>query len=129
MTNLHLNLWAKSRDEYHKNQGEPLVTHSIQAALTARQICHSLPFPKAERETLAEILVEACAYHDLGKAASGFQHMLRTPANRGGRRHETLSTVLAFALNPNLDPCARFAILTHHRNNSMMSVHNQLNIV
>jgi len=41
--------------------------------------------------------------------------MLRDKNDLWGHRHETLSTAIAFHLNPRLDACARFAILTHHQ--------------
>ena len=82
--------------------------------MTARRICRSLPLPDEEREALGRVLAEAGAYHDIGKAAAGFQRMLREDFS-WRHRHETLSTALAFRLNPQLDPCALFAILTHHR--------------
>lgn len=112
----HSELWAKSADrERRELKGESLLTHSLNTAMVAHAICRRLPLSETERTALEKDLVEACAYHDLGKAATGFQHMLRDSQQRWGHRHETLSTAIAFHLNPELDPCARFAILTHHR--------------
>jgi CRISPR-associated endonuclease/helicase Cas3 len=113
---LHRSLWAKSieKDSAEK-EGEYLLAHSINTAMVARAICRQLPFPAEERANIEKALIEACAYHDLGKAATGFQRMLREPNNHWGHRHETLSTAIAFHLNPYLDACARFAILTHHK--------------
>lgn len=111
----HATLWAKSRDAYNQEHGELLLTHSIQTATMAQRLCRQLPFAADQRKNIAAALVEACAYHDLGKAATGFQKMMQTPKKFWKHRHETLSTAIAFHLNPQLDPCALFAILTHHR--------------
>lgn len=111
----HTTLWAKSRDVHNKEHGELLLTHLIQTATMAQRLCRQLPFTVEQRENIEAALVEACACHDLGKAATGFQQMMRTPKQYWKRRHETLSTAIAFHLNPQFDPCALFAILTHHR--------------
>jgi len=117
MKKSHEILWAKSIDENidKDGNGESLFQHSINVANNARKICERLPFPVDERAKLAELLKEAGALHDIGKAASGFQKMLRTKGWFWGHRHETLSTALACVLNPNLDETALFAILTHHK--------------
>lgn len=117
MTEPHRKLWAKSPDKDSSampNEGESLLQHTLNVAHVASDVCQRLPLPYEEREKLERVLIEAAIYHDLGKAASGFQTMLR-----GGEiwrhRHETLSTVLARLLNPQFDECALFAVLTHHR--------------
>lgn len=123
MKKSHEILWAKSVDtDIDKDgNGESLFQHSVNVARNAEKICQRLPFPTGERERLTKILMEAGALHDIGKAASGFQKMLRTDlktirAGGGwGHRHETLSTALAYVLNPNLSETTLFAILTHHK--------------
>lgn len=116
MKQSHSKLWAKSADRSRDEaEGEYLLSHSIKTAIVSREVCRKLPFPSEERVEIEKVLVEACAYHDLGKAATGFQQMLREPNNYWKHRHETLSTAIAFHLNPQLDECSRFAILTHHR--------------
>src|SRR5205085_4282298 len=116
MEQLHSKLWAKSADKGRaETEGEYLLAHSINTAMVAKAVCSKLPFSPDERVTLEKVLIEACAYHDLGKAATGFQRMLRNKNDLWGHRHETLSTAIAFHLNPELDACARFAILTHHQ--------------
>ena len=117
MKKSHEILWAKSVDkEIDKDgNGESLFQHSLNVANNARKICERLPFPADERAKFAEILIEAGALHDIGKAASGFQKMLRVKDWFWGHRHETLSTALACVLNPNLDETTLFAILTHHK--------------
>lgn len=116
MSEPHAQLWAKSADKRSKfyPQGELLLEHSLNVARAATVICRRLPFSIEEREDLAHVLVEAGAFHDLGKAATGFQDMLRHQEH-WGHRHETISTAIARVINPELDPCALFAILTHHR--------------
>lgn len=117
MKKSHKILWAKSidKDIDVDGNGESLYQHSLNVANNARKICNRLPFPADERAKLAEILVEAGAMHDIGKAASGFQKMLRVKDWFWGHRHETLSTALACVLSPNLDETTLFAILTHHK--------------
>lgn len=115
MTELHRKLWAKSPDKsVSHDEGESLLDHTLNVARVANEICRRLPFASDERERLTRLLTEAAMYHDLGKAAFGFQTMVH-----GGEmwkhRHETLSTALARVLNPNFDKCALFAVLTHHR--------------
>jgi CRISPR-associated endonuclease/helicase Cas3 len=111
---LHEKLWAKSADKKFSQTGETLLQHSLNVARTVQMICERLPLPLAERQELVQVLIEAGAYHDLGKAATGFQEMLRGNG-KWGHRHETLSTAIVRIINPQLDPCALFAILTHHR--------------
>jgi CRISPR-associated endonuclease/helicase Cas3 len=111
-------LWAKSPDkDFDKSgEGESLLRHSLNVAKNAQLVCERLPFAPEVREEIAACLIEAGAFHDIGKAASGFQRMLREKGFFWKRRHETLSTALARALNPEFDECALFAVLTHHRN-------------
>jgi CRISPR-associated endonuclease/helicase Cas3 len=114
----HRNLWAKSADKSAdtSGDGESLLQHSVNITTVARRLCRQLPFPESERADYEEVLLQAAAFHDLGKAATGFQRMLREGRKAIWKhRHETLSTVLAYKLNPQLDPCALFAVLTHHQ--------------
>lgn len=116
MQNSHKKLWAKSADWRFSKEGESLFQHSFNVAQNTQMICKRLPFSIQNRESITKSLIEAGTFHDIGKAASGFQRMLREKDFRWGHRHETLSTALACILNPNLDETALFAILTHHRN-------------
>lgn len=114
----HRDLWAKSPDKSANTSrdGESLLQHSVNITAVARRLCRQLPFPESERAEYEEVLLQAAAFHDLGKAATGFQRMLREGRKAIWKhRHETLSTVLAYNLNPQLDPCALFAVLTHHQ--------------
>lgn len=115
---MHRHLWAKSTDNSAGTSvdGESLLQHSVNITTVARRLCRQLPFPESERAGYEEVLLQATAFHDLGKAATGFQRMLREGRKALWKhRHETLSTALAYRLNPQLDPCALFAVLTHHR--------------
>lgn len=109
-------MWAKSVEKSDKSAtaGESLLQHTLNVARNGAEICRNLPFALGVREELASLLIRLGAFHDLGKAATGFQTMVR-----GGeswkRRHETLSTATALALTPDLEDSALLAILTHHR--------------
>ncbi|MEK7723402.1 MAG: CRISPR-associated helicase Cas3', partial [Acidobacteriota bacterium] len=96
-------------------EGELLLQHSTNVARNGEKLCQNLPFAPELREELAIVLIQIGAFHDLGKAATGFQKMLRGGGN-WGHRHETLSTAIARVINPNLEDCGLLAILTHHRN-------------
>lgn len=117
MENSYRRLWAKSVEKSDKSatEGELLLQHTLNVARNGAEICRNLPFAPDVREELAKILLKLGAFHDLGKAATGFQTMLR-----GGeswkRRHETLSTAVARLISPELEECDLLAILTHHRN-------------
>lgn len=116
MSELHRKLWAKSPDKSaHASEGESLLQHTLNVAKVASAVCRRLPLPFAECEALEHVLIEAAAYHDLGKAATGFQTMLRDKEQPWRHRHETLSTALARILNPQFETSALFAVLTHHR--------------
>lgn len=102
-------LLAKSEGE------ETLSQHTIAALRVAQQLVARLPLDEADRHAVREELLRAIAFHDIGKAAAGFQDMLRGRAqNWGGKRHEVLSAMFA-AAQGSVDPLVVFAILTSHR--------------
>lgn len=103
------------KDLWAKDDGETLLEHTLNVICVTRHVCAGLPFPRTERQELIVLLEQLAVFHDLGKCASGFQAALRRKSS-WGRRHEILSTALAALLNPQLEPEALFAILTHHRN-------------
>jgi len=76
-----------------------MLAHTLHVVRIARQICANLPFPAEERATLAPLLVQLAAFHDLGKCASGFQAALRQK-QAWGHRHEILSTALGNTTEP-----------------------------
>lgn len=100
-------LWAK-------DDGEFLLDHTLNVIHVARGICNNLPFSKKEINELLQSLIIACAFHDVGKAADGFQKALREKKG-WGYRHEILSTCVACKLFPDISKECLFAILTHHR--------------
>jgi CRISPR-associated endonuclease/helicase Cas3 len=98
-----------------KSSGETLADHTIWCLKAARALLASLPLPEVEKEDLESQVLLAVAFHDLGKAASGFQRVLRSEQKDwGGKRHEILSAALASSL-PGTPPATLLAILTHHK--------------
>ncbi len=100
-------LWAK-------DTGETIFEHTANVVGTANKICSGLPFPDNERKQLSVALSLLAVFHDLGKAATGFQNSLRHKKG-WGHRHEIISTAIANILVPEIPKEALFAILTHHR--------------
>jgi CRISPR-associated endonuclease/helicase Cas3 len=81
----------------------------------ARVIVSSLPLSDQEKERLSGDVELGLAFHDAGKAAIGFQKMLRGEApDWGHKRHEILSASLASSI-PSVNEATIFAILTHHK--------------
>jgi len=58
-------------------------------------------------------LIEAVAFHDVGKAATGFQKSLEPDQGYWGHRHEIVSAAFATALGVSDEVV--FAIITHHK--------------
>jgi CRISPR-associated endonuclease/helicase Cas3 len=100
-------LWAK-------DTGYSLLDHSLDVVRVTEMVCASLPFPPAEREKLARIGRQLAALHDVGKAASGFQDVLRGKTKRW-HRHEILSAAIASQIAPEIDSEGLLAIITHHK--------------
>ena len=104
-----MTLLAKSKP------AQTLYDHTVEVIDKAQALLKGMPLSNEERAGLAESLWIAAAAHDIGKAASGFQAMLRNEAEDWKRRrHETLSTTFARHL-PGITTETLFAILTHHR--------------
>jgi len=79
-----------------KSDGESLADHVRQCLEVADQIVEALPLGEGEKASLAKDLHLALVLHDLGKAAEGFQAVLRAERpSWDGLRHEVLSTFLA----------------------------------
>lgn len=64
-------------------------------------------------------LDKAAIFHDLGKAAAGFQHMLRNPGETWGFRHEILSAEIfrqCYDAWKDKELLIYLAVMTHHKN-------------
>jgi CRISPR-associated endonuclease/helicase Cas3 len=101
-------IWAKST-------GETLTEHTVHCLNAAKVLIASLPYSdEATQEIGSEVLL-CIAFHDTGKAATGFQKMLhKEQKDWGGRRHEILSAAFA-ATVPGISSGQILAILTHHK--------------
>jgi CRISPR-associated endonuclease/helicase Cas3 len=95
---------------------EPLLDHTWAVVRMARDLCDRLPLPAAVRSDLRRKLELAAALHDIGKAAPGFQQVLRGERKDwNGWRHEALSAGFASALKCAVPEEVIFAVLFHHK--------------
>ncbi|HXX95914.1 MAG TPA: CRISPR-associated helicase/endonuclease Cas3, partial [Candidatus Bathyarchaeia archaeon] len=78
-------IFAKSADNGYK---EPLTEHTLHDLQTGRQLIKNLPFSYKKKRRLAHDLTEAIVFHDVGKAATGFQKFLELNKGYWGHRHE-----------------------------------------
>lgn len=98
-----------------KSTGETLFEHTWAVVVAVRQVADNLPDGIYDRDMLRKELELAALFHDVGKAATGFQDVLQgTRRDWGGKRHEVISTAFV-AHCPELSEEAQIAILTHHR--------------
>lgn len=98
-----------------KSTGETLSEHTIACLKAAQSILDSLPLPETELENLTKDVLLAVAMHDVGKAATGFQKVLRgDQENWHGKRHEIISASFASSIR-GISSAVIFAILTHHK--------------
>ncbi len=98
-----------------KSTGEPLVEHVRRCLEVAERVILGLPFDEDDKRQLSRDLRLAILFHDVGKAALGFQEMLRGQRpGWDGLRHEILSASLASSV-PGLSAEILLAVLTHHR--------------
>jgi CRISPR-associated endonuclease/helicase Cas3 len=98
-----------------KSTGESLATHTAWCLKAGKALLAMLPLPEDEKRSLASDVLFGVAMHDVGKAAMGFQQVLRGERKDwAGKRHEVLSAAFASRL-PDASPAALLAILTHHR--------------
>ena len=98
-----------------RHDGETLFEHTRAVIESARCVVTNLPEGVFDKLTLQHDMILCAAFHDVGKAAAGFQDVLLGRCKSwGGKRHEVLST--AFASNcPEISEEMLLAILTHHR--------------
>lgn len=109
---------AKSEPPMTLRQHTDEVEHAVAELVAALQT----PLDAVVLPTFASTLRTAAFFHDLGKAASGFQDIVtyrgdKEKRPRWGYRHEALSTavLLASGLISVCDPQLAGAVLTHHK--------------
>lgn len=113
--------WAKSStDEENKKPGESLAEHTWLVLSRLTDLMHVRPHLASTLNAprLWHCLFWACFLHDFGKAASGFQAMLRG-GDRWQRRHEVLSLAfldwIAPAFSAEEQRWILAAIVSHHK--------------
>jgi CRISPR-associated endonuclease/helicase Cas3 len=111
-------LWAKSPTE-EGSPGEPLVDHTqhvVRSLVGIMELRPDLP-DVVGCDRLWHRTYWACCFHDLGKAASGFQRQVRKDGAIWGQRHEVLSLgFLSWLDLPDDDLLwITAAIASHHR--------------
>lgn len=105
---------AKSNPPLSLQQHTEEVVTAVEHLIGALQ----QPLMEVVQPELISMIQTAALFHDLGKAASGFQEMVSAESpSRWSYRHEALSTAIALAC---LDDSDNFllliaAILTHHK--------------
>src|SRR3990172_1697445 len=98
-----------------KSSGETLSEHVIACLKIAQILLDSLPFSEEKKQALKDDVLLAVAVHDVGKAATGFQKVLRNEQdNWQGKRHEIISASFASGIK-GISPAVIFAVLTHHK--------------
>ncbi|GAC1635924.1 MAG: CRISPR-associated helicase/endonuclease Cas3 [Ktedonobacteraceae bacterium] len=112
--------WAKSSVE--KGQpGESLAEHTQYVLERLTDLAHIRPQLASllNAPRLWHCLFWACFLHDFGKAAHGFQKMVRQPGEKWGRRHEVLSLAFLDWIAPSFSREEQqwilAAIVSHHR--------------
>lgn len=96
-----------------KGDGETLSEHTARCLQVAEVLLDNLPFGEDRVQQIREDLQLALAFHDTGKAASGFQKSLEKSARSWGHRHEILSAAFASAFGMKEE--ILLAIITHHK--------------
>ncbi len=113
-------LWAKSVDRSVEGQAEslPLHTWRVLVRLAEQHRLRPTLHQQIGQPRLWHWLFWACFLHDFGKAARGFQAMLRGEIPRWRHRHEVLSLYYADVLFPPAHPDRSWVvalIASHHR--------------
>ncbi len=104
-------IYAKSTDA--EGYKEPLAEHTLKDIKAARQLVRNLPFGTAKKRRIGLDLDTIIAFHDIGKAAEGFQLSLENDARKWGHRHEIISAVVA--KSQGVSDVVAFGIITHHK--------------
>jgi CRISPR-associated endonuclease/helicase Cas3 len=98
-----------------KSTGETLAEHTIACIRAARVLLEGLSLDPGARSQLEQDVLLAVAFHDLGKAATGFQCVLTgIRKDWGGKRHEALSAALVSSVK-DVSAATVLAVLTHHK--------------
>lgn len=113
-------IWAKSSVE--KGQpGESLAEHTQYVLERLTDLAHIRPqlATLLNAPRLWHCLFWACFLHDFGKAAHGFQKIVKQPGEKWGRRHEVLSLAFLDWIAPSFSQEEQqwilAAIVSHHR--------------
>jgi CRISPR-associated endonuclease/helicase Cas3 len=104
-------IYAKSAKDGEEK--ERLAEHTIKDIQAGRVLVGNLPFGVAKKKRIGIDLDATIAFHDIGKAASGFQASLEKGAPKWGRRHEIPSAVAAKSAG--VEDVVAFAVITHHK--------------
>lgn len=109
---------------------ETLAAHTINDITVGRQLVTNLPFSDEMKQKIGSDLDMILAFHDVGKAARGFQKSLEKDAPYWGYRHEILSAVAAQSAGMRNEIV--FSILFHHKTlpsngDDDLPVHSYLN--
>jgi CRISPR-associated endonuclease/helicase Cas3 len=113
-------IWAKSAPKSAGNQPETLAQHTWTVLTRLADMAYLRPTLPAQlgAPRLWHILAWATLLHDFGKAASGFQTVLRG-GKRWPHRHEVLSLAfvdwIAAAFAPEEQAWLAAAIVSHHK--------------
>ncbi|CAG0995991.1 CRISPR-associated nuclease/helicase Cas3 [Methanosarcinales archaeon] len=98
-----------------KSTGETLSEHTIECLKASQVLIDSLPISEDKMKVLRNDVFLAVAMHDVGKAATGFQKVLRDEQKNWQRkRHEIISASFASGIE-GISPAVIFAILTSHK--------------
>lgn len=102
-----------------KTDGETLFEHTRKVINNSQNIVNNLPvnvfLETIDKDKLLNLIVTCALFHDAGKAAVGFQEVLKKEkADWGGKRHEIVSAALMSSYQDIL-PEQVLAVLTHHK--------------
>ncbi len=105
----------KNNKIWAKDSGETLSEHTIACLKVAQALIDSIPLSQEKKEVLKKDVLSAVAMHDVGKAAIGFQKVIRNEqGDWQGKRHEIISASFASSIE-GISPAVIFSILTHHK--------------
>ncbi len=98
-----------------KSTGESLADHTVACIRAAKALLRSSVFEATDRRRIETDLLLSVAFHDLGKAAVGFQAVLRREQRDWeGKRHEALSASLVSSI-ASVSSATVLSVLTHHK--------------